>query len=110
MPARPCHTRSMQVYLFASELDPGLYGLTIQETGENLPDGLRPWHGLGTRTVVTSDPGAKESGAIRAAIKALDYHVAKAEHVVVTRQTVEGTARWQSTDSPAPETRSRSRS
>jgi hypothetical protein len=54
----------MQIYLFASRLEPNLMAFTVDPTGANLPSNYGPWETAGTGAAVpvgpTADPVARE--------------------------------------------------
>jgi hypothetical protein len=49
----------MQIYLFWSEADTSVFGLTLDPEGENLPAEFAPWSRNGDGQAIYADPGER---------------------------------------------------
>jgi hypothetical protein len=63
--------RRMQIYLFWSEANIKVFGLTLDPEGENLPSALAPWSRNGDGQAIYADPEEDRAMALNSVVRAV---------------------------------------
>jgi hypothetical protein len=77
----------MQVFIFRSDKDQGVYGFTAARDGANLPAEFSPWkpQGGSAMAVGTAVAGIGPSDAILASIATDGFYVSRTSGVIISR-------------------------
>ena len=68
----------MQVFVFQSETDRGIYGFTIERDGGNLPARFRPWRSCGNQAVpISGTPAGSGNGVLMQHLQAEGYYLTR---------------------------------
>ena len=63
--------RRVQIYLFWSEANTKVFGLTLDPEGENLPSALAPWSRNGDGQAIYADPDEGRPTALNSVVRAV---------------------------------------
>jgi hypothetical protein len=61
----------MQIYIFWSEADTRVFGLTLDPEGENLPSAFAPWSRNGDGQAIYADPDEGRPTALNSVVRAV---------------------------------------